>query len=147
MEQNGLRAPPYEFTAVAPEHCSVRISPQLLGLGLLEAISEADIPAHGDPTDIDGAGISGRMRIVKDPESDVSRQGGLGWKANHATVRAQTASALRTDMGVLSTVFPDPDCGSSQTNCGDSGSGTLEAELDDLVLYVALLGVPPKPIL
>jgi CxxC motif-containing protein (DUF1111 family) len=39
---------------------SPRVAPQMIGLGLLEAIPAADILAQADPDDADGDGISGR---------------------------------------------------------------------------------------
>src|SRR4030095_9831690 len=65
-ESDGLRRPHYEFTGVTPDHYSVRISPQLVGLGLLEAVPESALEALEDPEDGDGDGISGRLRLVTD---------------------------------------------------------------------------------
>ena len=49
---------------------SPRVAPQLIGLGLLEAIPTADILALADPNDADGDGISGRPNIVRSVEFD-----------------------------------------------------------------------------
>ena len=43
---------------------SPRVAPQMIGLGLLEAVPEADILALADPDDADGDGISGRPNMV-----------------------------------------------------------------------------------
>lgn len=142
IEADGLRRPSYEFDGAAPEHFSARISPQLVGLGLLEAIPEEAIAALADPDDDDGDGISGRMHRVGPPNA--ARLGRFGYKASQPTVRQQTAAALRTDMGVLTSVYAAPDCGAEQTNCGPSGAELDDAALDDLALYVALLGVRPQ---
>ena len=40
-ENNGLRSPNYAFSDVSPVNFSARIAPQLVGMGLLEAIDEA----------------------------------------------------------------------------------------------------------
>jgi CxxC motif-containing protein (DUF1111 family) len=84
------------------------------------------------------------MRVLSDPETGVSRLGRFGWKAGQASVRHQVAGALSTDMGVRTTVFPEPDCGSSQNGCGPSGVEFADADLDNLALYVALLGIRPQ---
>lgn len=144
QEQDGLRRPSYAFDATAPEYYSARISPQLVGLGLLEAIDEADVAALADPDDLDGDGISGRMNVVMDVETSSWRLGRFGWKAGQPTVRQQTAGALRTDMGVLTSVYSRPDCGASQSGCGPEGAELGDEDLDDLVTYVALLGVPAQ---
>ena len=144
VEADGLRKPEYSFSGERPEKYSVRISPQLLGVGLLEAIPEQAILAYEDPDDLDGDGISGRANRVLDVETGAIRLGRFGYKAIHATVLAQTASALQTDMGVLTSLFPQPDCGASQTGCGPSQIELADRELQDLTDYVALLGVPPQ---
>lgn len=141
--QDALRRPIYEFEGATLERYSARISPQLVGMGLLEAIPELAIAANADPQDLDGDGISGRMSIVVDARTTQERLGRFGWKAGQATVLQQVASALRTDMGVLSSVFPDADCGAEQSNC-TQGAELDDPQLRDLALYVALLGVPPQ---
>ena len=144
VEADGLRRPSYSFSGDAPQKFSVRISPQLLGMGLLEAIREEDVLAIEDPMDLNGDGISGRAHRVPDVETGVIRLGRFGYKASHATVFAQTASALQTDMGVLTSVFPQPECGANQADCGATQAELNDAELQDLTDYVALLGVPPQ---
>lgn len=141
VETNGLRRPEYAFTGATPSAYSVRISPQLVGMGLLEAIPESAILALADEHDEDGDGISGRPHIVTDRVTGQPRLGRFGWKAAQPSIRHQTAAALRTDMGVLTSVYPSPDCGAQQTGCGPDGAELAEKELDDLVHYVALLGV------
>lgn len=143
-EDAGLRRPRIAFEGTAPSHFSARISPPLLGLGLLEAIPEDVIVARADPHDEDGDGISGRVRLVTDPEAGVPRLGRFGWKAGQATIRHQAAAAFRADMGVTSRVFPDPDCGSSQIGCGAGGVEVSDADLDDLAAYLALLGMQAR---
>jgi CxxC motif-containing protein (DUF1111 family) len=109
-------------------------------MGLLEAIPESAILANENPS---GTGISGRANRVTDP-SGTLRLGRFGWKAGQASVKDQVTAALNTDIGVMTSVRPSPDCGSSQTNCGSSGSELSDTNLSNLVKYVALLGVPPQ---
>ena len=137
---DGLRTPVYEFDQ-QPARYSARIAPQLVGMGLLEAIPEETIVSWADPEDANGDGVSGRVQLVRDPETRHVRIGRFGWKAGTSSVRHQTASALNTDMGVMTTVFPDPDCGSEQTGCGPSGAELEDQHLDRLVKYIQLLGV------
>ena len=143
-ENNGLRTPNFSFTGVAPSNFSARIAPQLVGMGLLEAITEADIEALADPADSDNDGISGRMRLVSDAATGQTRIGRYGWKATHATVKQQVAGALNTDMGVMTSMLPSPDCGSSQSDCGPAGSELSDQHLDQLSAYISLLGVSAR---
>ncbi|MEM7235237.1 MAG: di-heme oxidoredictase family protein [Planctomycetota bacterium] len=141
IEEDGLRRPQFRFHGTEPESFSARTAPQLVGMGLLEAIPELQLEALADPDDLDGDGISGRLRIVRDPESGDLRVGRFGWKAGEATVRQQVAAALNTDIGVMNSVYPDPDCGSEQGDCGASGNEIAEEHLEHLTKYIALLGV------
>ncbi|MEO0601099.1 MAG: di-heme oxidoredictase family protein [Myxococcota bacterium] len=138
---DGLREPDFAFSGVEPARFSARIAPPLVGMGLLEAIPEATVLGWADPDDVDGDGISGRVQRVTDPVTGETRLGRFGWKAGAASLRDQTAGALNTDMGVMTSVRPDPDCGTGQTGCGPSGAELADEHLDSLVKYVALLGV------
>lgn len=142
VEKDGLRSPVYSFGGHAPDRFSARIAPQLVGLGLLEAVPESTIIALEDPEDADGDGISGKAQISVDPVTHDKRLGRFGWKAATSSLRHQIGAALNTDMGVMTSVFPKPDCGASQSGCGnDTGPEMDDERLQDLVKYIALLGV------
>ena len=142
---NGLRTPNYQFTNGAPATFSARIAPRLVGLGLLEAIPESSILAKEDIADADEDGISGKASRVADPlDSGLTRLGRFGWKAATSSVRHQAAAALNTDIGVRTSVLPNPDCGSNQSNCGAASPLMPEENLDNLVLYLSTLGVRPQ---
>lgn len=135
-DQYELRKPVYEFVGTTPDHYSVRLSPQLVGLGLLEAIREEEILDLADPKDSDKDGISGRPQIVFDRETKQPRLGRFGYKAGQARLRHQIAGALNSDMGVTTTV--------ASTLDGDSKSSGVEVSderLANLERYIALLGV------
>lgn len=138
---NGLRAPNYVFSNGTPARFSARIAPQLVGLGLLEAIPESSILAWEDPLDSNNDGISGRAAIIDDPVTGESRLGRFGYKAATTSVKHQAAAAFNTDIGVMTSIFPAPDCGSQQSNCGTAGQELADDQLDDLTKYVSLLGV------
>lgn len=138
-EEYELRKPVYEFVGTGPKFFSVRLTPQLVGLGLLEAIHEGDILAIADPEDEDSDGISGRAQIVADPETKQPRLGRFGYKAGQPRLRHQIAGALNSDMGVTTTI--------ANTLDGNSDSSHVEVSDEDLALlerYVALLGVSAK---
>lgn len=140
-EADGLRSPVFAFETGRPARVSARLAPQIVGMGLLEAIPEADVLAWEDPDDADGDGISGRAQRVPDPRSGEVRLGRFGWKSGASSVRHQVAGALNTDMGVMTSLLDEPDCGPSQEDCGASGVELPDPHLDDLVLYVSVLGV------
>ncbi|MBT8143965.1 MAG: thiol oxidoreductase, partial [Gammaproteobacteria bacterium] len=140
-ESGGLRSPNYSFTGYQPTNFAARIAPQLVGMGLLEAIAETDLENLADPDDADSDGISGRLRLVTDPETGQTRVGRFGWKASQAKLRHQVAAALNGDIGVLNSVMPQADCGSQQTGCDASVAELDDEKLDKLTAYIALLGV------
>jgi CxxC motif-containing protein (DUF1111 family) len=139
-----LRQPTYSFLNVTPTNYSARITPQLVGMGLLEAVPESAVAQLADPNDSNGDGVSGRMQTVKDPETGATRLGRFGWKAGTARVKHQVAEAFNGDMGVTSSIFPTLDCGTSQAGCSGSSAELDATSLDKLTRYVSLLGVPAR---
>lgn len=125
---------------------SPRIAPQIVGQGLLEAISEADVIAGADPDDANGDGISGRVHWVDD--GGAARVGRFGWKGMHASVESQTAAAFSEDLGITSSRFPYANCPGAQSAClaaPNGGSPELNAtRLKVTVAYMRLLGVPAR---
>lgn len=134
-----LRKPSYSFGGTTPSHYSMRLAPPLVGMGLLEAISESSVMALADPDDSDSDGISGRPQIIVDPETGQSRLGRFGYKGSHALVEHQVASALNSDIGITTSVFPVLDDGTT-----GAGSGISDTELDQMTRYTALLGVQAR---
>lgn len=156
-----LRTPSYGIAepAYGPLHpdlmLSPRLAPQLIGLGLLEMIDEADVLSRADPDDADGDGISGRPNLLWDPDRQVFVLGRFGWKAGQPTLSQQNATALAIDMGLSSPLYPAHagDCTLAQTDCragphGDSPQfESLEVPSilsDPLDFYVAHLAVPAR---
>jgi CxxC motif-containing protein (DUF1111 family) len=139
-----LRRPRYAGTGPIPDAYSMRITPPLVGLGLLEAIPETAIAALVDVNDANDDGVSGRMQVVSDRASGQLRMGRFGWKAAQPSLREQIATALNRDMGVKSSLVPTLDCGATQSGCTSNASAITDAALALLVRYVALLGVPAR---
>ena len=142
IEANGLRKPGYAFTGPTPTNYSARQTPQLVGLGLLEAIPETTVQGLEDADDANGDGISGRANIIPDPKTGEPRLGRFGWKAGKVNLAHQIAGAFNSDMGVMTSLLPKPDCGSEQTDCVPAaGSQIADSSLKNLVTYIRLLGV------
>jgi CxxC motif-containing protein (DUF1111 family) len=134
-----LQQPTYSFGGVTPGYFSVRLPPPLVGLGLLEAVSESTIMALADPDDADHDGISGRIQTVLDPETGHQRLGRFTSKGGKTRLSHQIAAALNTDMGVTTTIFPTLD--------GEATGEAVEladSDLDKMTRYVALLGVSAR---
>lgn len=155
-----LRAPTYTAADLGygPLHpdamLSPRIAPQMIGLGLLEAIRAEDILAGADPLDLDGDGVSGRPNIVWAVEFDQPMLGRFGLKAGAPTVRHQSAGAFAGDIGISNPLFPGGwgECTELQVDCraaphGDSDDRGYEIDmvgLDLVTFYSRNLGVPAR---
>lgn len=123
---------------------SPRVAPQMIGLGLLEAIPTADILANADPDDLDNDGISGRPNVVWSLEFDQPMLGRFGLKAGNPTVMQQSAGAFAGDIGISNPLFPAGagECTTNQTLCQDAIHGDedardteIDAEGMDLVTF------------
>ena len=144
-----LRRPIYGTDAPLTPGTSLhpRVAPPMIGLGLVEAIAEADLAAHADPDDRDGDGVSGRLARVGDAA------GRFGWKAAEPTILEQTATAFSNDMGLSTRLRPAAwgECTGGQTDCRaaphGAPDGTPEVEdalLDLAVFYASHLAVPAR---
>jgi CxxC motif-containing protein (DUF1111 family) len=123
---------------------SPRIATPVFGLGLLEAIPEANLLAMQDISDSNGDGISGKANYVWDPIDNMLKIGRFGWKAGAPTVLVQCAGAYVDDMGVTNYVFAN-EVGAGQSN-GQDGL-TDDPEISDITLnqvtfYCRTLAVP-----
>ncbi|ATE61093.1 di-heme oxidoreductase family protein [Thauera sinica] len=159
-----LRRPAYRLRNLAygPLHpgtlMSPRIAPQVIGLGLLEAIPEAGLLAIAERQAAAGQGVSGRPNRVWDASRQDWVIGRFGWKANVGSVAHQTGGAFNGDMGITSSMFPHEECTAAQTDCRErqqreaawrSGRGEPTVDLDDraferTVFYTTTLAVPAR---
>ncbi|MFI0847485.1 di-heme oxidoredictase family protein [Mesorhizobium sp. IMUNJ 23232] len=129
-----LRKPTYSVTDLSdgPLHpgttLSPRVTPQMIGLGLVEQIHPADILANADPDDRDSDGISGKPNIVRDELSHELTLGRFGWKAQTPSIRQQSADAFAGDIGISTPEVPKSfgDCTEAQANCRAMPTGVQE---------------------
>lgn len=134
---------------------SLRVAPQMIGLGLLESIRDEDILKNADPNDADGDGISGKANRVWDREQQQLTLGRFGYKAGQPNLNQQNQAAFNTDIGLGTKLFPNPngDCTTNQVDCnrmphGNSGN-KQQLEVGDLVSekvlhYTRNLAVPAR---
>jgi CxxC motif-containing protein (DUF1111 family) len=156
-----LRKPSYAVDAPAygPLHpgttLSPRVTPAMIGLGLVEQIHPGDILARADPHDRDADGISGKPQIVRDPHSGELTLGRFGWKAQAPTIRQQTADAFAGDLGISTPEAPKHwgDCTRAEAACLAMPNGVqprlgeVEAPppvMDLVTFYSQNLAVPAR---
>jgi CxxC motif-containing protein (DUF1111 family) len=132
---------------------SPRVAPQMIGLGLVEAIPEEDILANADPDDANHDGISGRPNWVKGLETGRIALGRFGWKDGAPSIRTQAADAFAGDLGISTPLNNQPygDCTKAEAACrafptGEQARlGVSEAPdpiLDLVTFYSRNLAVP-----
>ncbi|MGI9606888.1 MAG: di-heme oxidoredictase family protein [Acidimicrobiales bacterium] len=127
---------------------SARIGPQMIGMGLLEAIPQDAILALADPNDADGDGISGRPNVVWNPITEELELGRFGWKSNIASLPHQIAAAFNGDIGITSSIVPTENCAPGQSVCDETSSGgtneVSDERIEGLTTYLRGLAVPPQ---
>jgi CxxC motif-containing protein (DUF1111 family) len=122
---------------------SPRISRQLVGLGLLQAVSEETI--RGFAANVS----SGHPNYVWDVKNQKMTMGRFGWKASEPSVEQQTLLAFVQDIGITSSMFPDKNCPPAQTDCANAPVSQSKPNLSELkanaiVVHGVALGVPAR---
>jgi len=122
-----------------------RLAPMLFGLGLIEAIPEADISAQAIQKDM---GVFGHTNMVPD-ENNQLHVGRYGYKAQNATLVQQTGFSFLHEIGITNPVIltEDPPQGGSipqgcSTPTEPNDDGTQLVTMYHFLTYVAPL--PPQ---
>lgn len=156
-----LRNPSYSVDGLAygplDPHTTLspRLTPPMIGLGLIEQIAPADILAHADPEGRDGDGISGKPNVVRDGQSGQLTLGRFGWKAQTPSIREQAADAFSGDIGISTPEMPksEGDCTAAEKACLAMPNGVqkrlgpVEAPppvMDLVTFYSQNLAVPAR---
>lgn len=153
-----LRKPVLQITQLGygPMHpdtrFSARVAPPMIGLGLLEAIAEADILRNTDANTADKEAIVGRANQVWDDARQKTVLGRFGWKAGQPTLNQQNVHAFSGDMGLTTSLRPFDDCTDAQVACKQAPNGNGpegEPEVSDNILRLVLfytrnLAVPAR---
>ena len=124
---------------------SPRIANQIIGLGLLEAVSETTILGFAAANN--SYDVSGKANYVYDVESNSQKLGRFGWKANQPSIRQQVAGAFSGDMGITTSIFPNENAppGVDLSLIPNGGSPEISNDnFDKIVLYSSSLAVPAR---
>jgi CxxC motif-containing protein (DUF1111 family) len=147
-EPYSLRAPTYTtdalgFGPMPPDLLvSPRLAPQMVGLGLLEAVAEQTL--------IDlAAANGGRVNYVWDVAAQATRVGRFGWKANQPSLEQQTFGAFVNDIGITSALFPMENCPAPQVMCMNAPPSLTQPNLEPIranamVVHALALAVPAR---
>jgi CxxC motif-containing protein (DUF1111 family) len=110
-----LRRPSYAIGALAfgplgdGVMMSPRLAPQVVGLGLLEAVDEATVRGFQSN--------GGRANQVWDDAKQQMVLGRFGWKANQPSLAQQSYAAARNDLGITNAYYPTENCPPVQSAC------------------------------
>lgn len=121
--------------------------PANTGLGFLEALTDAQILANADPSDLDGDGISGVPNYINpppyfQPKPHHQNNGGkfigrFGKKASAIDLLHQTVNAYNQDIGITSSFNP------FDTSTGlATDPEILDQTIRDVVFYLQTLKTP-----
>ncbi|WP_333820546.1 di-heme oxidoreductase family protein [Ohtaekwangia sp.] len=124
---------------------SPRVAPPVFGLGLLEAVDEADIVALADENDTNDDGISGKPNYAWNIVEGKKTLGRFGWKAANPSILQQSAGAYNEDMGITSFVFPkESSAGQIQYDGRDDEYEVSDSLLYAVAFYIRTLAVPAR---
>ena len=142
-----LRVEKLNFGPLGPEVMySARIAQPIFGLGLLEAVSEADILEIAERQR--SQGVNGRPNYVWDAVNKRPALGRFGWKSNQPSIRQQIAAAFHGDIGVTSPLFDKENCPPVQRDCAYQPPGNqpelIEVNWDELEFWTQALAVPAR---
>ena len=87
--RNGHPHWPEQSRPLATERFARRVAPSLRTVGLILALSDAQVADRADPDDANGDGIRGQVPV-----------GRFGWKGEQVSLDAQILAAFREDLGV-----------------------------------------------
>ncbi|MBL8731119.1 MAG: hypothetical protein JNN13_01980 [Planctomycetes bacterium] len=106
LQQLAIDVACQEIVPSAANVTATRVTTSTLGLGLIEAIADADIAAN--ELTPPAPGISGRVHWVHELENPTGplRAGRFGWKAQLATVLSFSGDAAQNEMGFTNRLLP-----------------------------------------
>lgn len=141
IEFRGLAYGPIDGVLISP-----RLGQQVIGMGLLDAVSDRALARMAAETKRDD--VRGKVNRVWDPERKRTVAGRFGYKANMPNLRLQIAGAALGDLGITSPLFPEENCTLLQIACRKAPNGgdpeLTSAQLDDMEFYFAHLAVPAR---
>lgn len=125
---------------------SLRLAQPIHGLGLLEAIPEADILAIAERQK--SLGFNGRANRVRDDIARKESLGRFGWKANQPSLAQQIAAAYAGDLGVTSSLYPDMNCPPVQMDWAAQPPGNqpelIDSDWQEITFWEQGLAVPAR---
>lgn len=135
----------YTPLSSGPMLISARIASPIIGLGLLEAISEQTLLTLADENDNNGDGISGKLNYVWDVQANSMKPGKFGWKAGQPNLTQQAAAAYVNDMGITNPLFThENSVGQPQDDLTGDDPEINAQTLEEASFYTKSVAVPAR---
>ncbi len=146
LRRPSLRFERLAFSKLTRDMASLRVAPQLVGMGLLGAVPMADIVGFAEANKSNADGVRGIPRLIGAPGP--SGLGRFGWRAAQPSVRHQIAAAFIADMGLTTALNIEKNCPPVQRACRAADPGRRpnisDEQLDAVTFYVSMLAVPER---
>jgi CxxC motif-containing protein (DUF1111 family) len=123
----------------------------LFGLGLVDNVPDATLRQVAMIEQANMPATAGRVNMVVDVPTGLTRVGRFGWKCQQATLFAFSGDAYLNEMGVTTPMFPKENC--PQGNCDllinpalppVPNDSTNDASLVPFTNFMRFLGAPPQ---
>ena len=151
LQENSIVPEAQEFVPAIANVVIHRNSTPLFGLGLMEAIPDAEIVRNA--RQYGNEQIHGRVGWVTDIVSGKRMAGRFGWKAQQATITAFAADAYRNEMGVTNKYFPTENAPNGNQELlkkfdfvqdpEDQATATSIADFEKVANFMKFLAPPP----
>ena len=122
----------------------------LFGLGLVDAVPDAEIRAIAAVQRFYAPSVAGKVAVVTNLTTGKPAVGKFGWKNGNPTLLQFSADAYLNEMGITSPLFPDENC--PQGDCSMMARYNPRPDLNDadgadvlrFANFMTFLGPPPR---
>ena len=142
----------HQFTPDALPELATIVAPRrttpVFGLGLVDAVPDADFYALAAEESARGDGTAGRVSIVTDLVHGGTSVGKFGWKAQVPNLEQFSGDAYLNEMGITNPLFPNENCPGG--DCDELASNPEPVLNDDghgvaaFADFMTMLGAPPR---
>jgi len=132
-----------ELVAVGDDIRTFRISTNVLGAGLVEAVANSTLTAIRDAQPPNMRGLAVTVPILERPGQ--TRIGRFGWKSQHGSLQSFAADAYLNEMGITSPLLPTENTVSGRDVTQYDTVGDPEDDGDDVMQFADFMRATKAP--
>ncbi len=132
-----------ELVAVGDNIRTFRISTNVLGAGLVEAVANSTLLAIRDAQPFSMRGLAVTVPILERPGQ--TRIGRFGWKAQHASLQSFSADAYLNEMGITSPLQPTENTSAGRDIARFDPVADPEDDGDDVEIFADFMRATKAP--